>query len=141
MPNIENNQSNQELIGLYGLGDYNTQQIKAFIRYFEIEDLNPKEFYNRRPDAAFDPDEYIKIMSPETAALIIPDAFAGKIGIELLKNMTLEQLEKIGSGNDPFLKLTIKNTFKRLSNLESEKNNPQIKKIGQYLIYSPAWQF
>ena len=141
MPNIKNNQSDQELVGLYGLGDYNTQQIRAFARYFEIEDLSPKEFYDRRPDSSINPGEYIKIMSPETTALIIPDAFAGKIGIELLKNMTIKQLEKIGDGDDPLLKLAIKITFKKLSNLESEKNNLQINKIRQYLIYSPAWQF
>jgi len=141
MLNQQNNQSDQELVGLYGLGDYNTQQIKAFIRYFEIEDLNPKEFYDRRPDATPNPGEYIKIMSPETATLIIPDAFAGEIGVKLLKNMTVKQLEKIGDGDDPLLKLAIKITFKRLSNLESKKNNPQINRISQYLTYSPAWQF
>jgi len=133
MSNQQNNQSNQELIGLYGLGDYNTQQIKAFVRYFEIEDLSPKEFYDRRPDAAIEPGKYIEIMSPKTATLIIPDAFAGKIGIELLKNMNVKQLERIGCGNNPLLKLAIKNTFKKLTNLED--------KISQYLIYSPAWQF
>jgi len=133
MSNQQNNQLNQELISLYGLGDYNTQQIRTFIRYFEIEDLSPKEFYDRRPDAFLNPGEYIKIMSPKTATLIIPDAFAGKIGIELLKNMNIKQLEKIGCGDDPLLKLAIKNTFKKLTNLEY--------KISQYLTYSPAWQF
>ncbi|MFH1671393.1 MAG: hypothetical protein ABH889_01280 [Candidatus Portnoybacteria bacterium] len=141
MSNQQNNQSKQKLLGLYGLGDYNTQQIKIFARSFEIEGLSPKEFYDRRPDATLNPIEYIKSMTPETASLIVPDAFAGKIGIDLLKNMTIEQLEKIGAGDDPFLKLAIKNTFERLLALEIEKNNPKIEKIYQYLTYSPAWQF
>lgn len=141
MSNQQNNQSLQEIPGLYGLEGYNTQQIKAFARFFEIEDLNPKEFYDRRPDAAANPSEYIKNMTPETATLIVPDAFAGKMGIELLKNMTIEQLEKIGTGDDPFLRLAIKNTFNRLLELEGEKNNPQTEKIRQYFTYSPVWRF
>lgn len=140
MPNQQNNQSEQESLGLYGLGDYNTQQIKAFAREFEIEDLSPKNFYDRRPDAAPDSDQYIKDMTPETATLIVPDAFAGQKGIELLKNMTIEQLEQIGAGNDPILKLAIKNTLDRLLSVESE-TSIKIKNISQYLIYSPAWQF
>ena len=141
MSNQQNNQPNQEIVGLYGLGDYNTNQIKAFARSFEIEGLSPNQFYNRRPDAAPNPSEYIKNMSPEIVKLIVPDAFAGKTGIELLKNMNVRQIEKIGAGDDPFLRLAIKNTLNRLLKLESEKTNPQIEKIRQYLVYSPAWQF
>jgi len=141
MLNQQKNQFLQEPLDLYGLGDYSVQQIKAFARFFEIEDLNPKEFYDRRPDAASNPREHIKNMSPEIAKLIVPDAFAGETGIELLKNMTVEQLEGIGAGDDPFLRLAIKNTFNRLLELESGKKNPQIEKICQYLLYSPAWQF
>ncbi len=136
MPNQRNNQPDQELLGLYGLGDYNTQQIKVFARESETEDLSPKNFYDRRPDAAPDSDQYIKNMSPETAAFIVPDAFAGQKGIELLENMTIEQLEKIGAGNDPVLKLAIKNAFNR-----ADKKSSQIKEISQYFNYSPAWQF
>jgi len=141
MPNQQNNQIDHERLGLYGLGDYNAGQIKAFARFFEIEDLNPKQFYDRRPDAAPSLNEYIKTITPEIAAFIVPDAFAGKIGVELLKNMSAEQLEKIGTDDDPFLKLAIKNAFERLMALEIEKNNPKIEKIYQYLTYSPAWQF
>lgn len=136
MPNQQNNQINQETLDLYGLSDYNTQQIKAFAREFEIEELSPKNIYDRRPDAAPGADQYIRNMSPETATFIVPDAFAGQKGIELLKNMTLEQLEKIGAGNDPILKLAIKNAFNR-----SNKENLQTKKISQYISSSPAWQF
>lgn len=131
----------QNLVRLYPLSDYNTNQIKAFARFFEIENLSPKQFYDRRPDAAPNPNEYIKSMASETAGLIVPDAFAGKTGIELLKNMNMQQLEKIGAGDDPFLRLVIKNTFNRLLELENEKNNLQTEKIRQYLTYSPVWQF
>lgn len=135
------NRSRPDAIGLYGLGDYNTNQIKVFARSFEIEGLSPKEFYNRRPDAAPNPIEHIKNMPSETAKLIVPDAFAGETGIELLKNMSVEQLEKIGVGEDPFLRLAIKVTLNRLLKLEDGRNNSQIKEICQYLLYSPAWQF
>lgn len=141
MLNQQNNQTKQELVGLYGLGDYNARQIKVFARSFEMEDLSPKQFYDRRPDAARNPVEYIKNMSATTACFIVPDTFAGQIGVNLLKNMTIEQLEGIGAGNDVFLKLAIKNTLNRLLKTESEKNNPQVKKNYQYIAYSPAWQF
>ena len=141
MLNQQNNQTEQELIGLYGLGDYDTQQVKAFAMSFEMEGLSSKQFYDRRPDAARDPIEYIKNMSATTACLIVPDTFAGQMGVELLENMTIEQLEKIGAGNDVFLKLAIKNTLNRLIKLESGKNNPKVEKTCQYLVYSPAWQF
>lgn len=141
MPNQANNQLAQKNLGLYGLGDYNAEQIKAFVRFAEIEDLSPKPYYDRRPDAAPDPQRYIQAMKSETASLIVPDAFAGKMGIELLKNMTVEQLEKIGAGNDPILKLVIKNTLNRLLKSEGERRTPQIEKIYRYLTYSPAWQF
>lgn len=136
MPDQKDNQSDQELLNLYGLGDYNTQQIKAFAREFEIENLSPKSIYDRRPDAAPDSDQYIKNMPPETARLIVPETFAGQKGVELLENMTIEQLEQIGAGNDPILKLAIKNAFSRL-----DKGNSQTKEISQYLNSSPAWQF
>lgn len=140
MNNQQDNHSKKELPVLYGLSSYNSQQIKSFARFFEIEDLNPKQFYDRRPDAAPSFNEYIKIMTPETAALIVPDTFAGKIGVELLKNMNVEQLEEIGASDDSILKLAIKNTFERLLAIKTEKNNPQTEKIRKYLIYSPAWQ-
>ena len=141
MSNQKNNQFQKESPGLYGLSGYNSQQIKAFARFLEIEDLNPKQFYDRRPDAAPSFNEYIRTITPEVAVLIVPDAFAGKIGVELLKNMSVEQLEKIGTDNDSILKLAIKNAFKRLMTLEIEKSNPKIERIYQYLTYSPAWQF
>ncbi len=136
MPDQQNNQPSQETLDLYGLSDYNTQQIKAFAREFEIEELSPKNIYDRRPDAAPGADQYIRNMSSETATFIVPDAFAGQKGTELLENMTIEQLEKIGAGNDPILKLAIKNAFNR-----ADKGNSQIKKFSQYFNHSPAWQF
>lgn len=141
MLNQQNNQTEQELVGLYGLGDYSARQIKVFARSFELEDLSPKQFYDRRPDAARDPVEYIKNMSATTACLIVPDTFAGQTGANLLKNMTIEQLERIGAGNDVLLKLAIKNTLNRLMKSEGEEDSPQIEKIYQYIAYSPAWQF
>lgn len=141
MPDQLNNQPVQEKLGLYGLGDYNTGQIKAFARFAEIEDLNPKNYYDRRPDAAPSPQQYIKAMKPETVSLIVPDAFAGQMGIELLENMTLEQLRAIGTGQNPVLKLAIKNTLNRLLESAGERRTPQIEEIYRYLVYSPAWQF
>jgi len=140
MPDQTTNQPIQKNLGLYGLGDYNAQQIKAFARFAEIEDSSPKPYYDRRPDAAPFPQQHIKTMKPETASLIVPDAFAGAVGIELLKNMTIEQLEKIGASDDPILKLAIKNTLNRLLKAEGGRRSPQIEEIYRYLTYSPAWQ-
>lgn len=132
---------NQQYPKLHGLGGYNSQQVKAFARFFQMEDLDPKQFYDRRPDAAPNPTDYIKTMKAELTPLIVPDAFAGKLGISLLQQMSIEQLEKIGMGNDPILKLAILNTFNRLLKSAEKKDDPQIDKMRLYLIYSPAWQF
>lgn len=134
-------QTPNNLLGLYGLGDYNTQQIKVFARSYNLEGLSPKKFYDRRPDAAPDAHQYISSISPEDAAFIVPDAFAGDVGMMLLSNMRIEQLEKIGSGSDPFLKLAIKHTLQRIIIKEKDNISPQIKKLYEYIFFNPAWQF
>jgi len=128
-------------LNLYGLAGYNSEQIKIFARILKMEDGNPTILYDRRPDAAPNPVQYIQSMNIKEISYIVPDTFAGKTGIELLKNMNVEQLEKIGISDDYFLRLAIKNTFDRLLKLENEKNNPKTEKIRQYLAYSPTWQF
>jgi len=122
---------------LYVLGDYNTRQIKYFAKVLELQKMSARDYYNFRPDAVPDYDKYIQNMHPEVAESIIPDAFAGRIGIELVKNMNTDQLEAIGSGSDAFLKLAVKNAFYRLSSAESTANTKQLR---DYFDYSPAWQ-
>lgn len=139
MPQTTPSTEQEKVLNLYGLGDFNTRQIKVFARDFELAQLSPKKFYDRRPDAAPEPAKYIQAMLPETAKYIVPDAFAGKTGQEVLKNMNLKQLEAIGISNDPILKMAIKNALNRI--LKAKESNPQVQALAQYLFYSPAWQF
>lgn len=139
---IQQSKSNQMGPSLYGLSNYNTQQVKVFIRSFEAESLSSKRFYDRRPDAAANPKDYIAHMNLELISLIVPDAFAGDTGIALVKGMNLTQLEELGHCNDPILKMTVKNTFGRLFSIKSAiQDMEDIEAIRQYLTYSPAWQF
>lgn len=127
---------------LYGLGDYNTNQIKAGAQLFEIDRQSPKIIYDRRPDATPNPGQYIKSIELEEIPYIIPDAFAGSIGIELITNLDIKQLEKIGQEGDTYLKQAIKDALKRA--LKREPLSPQIKnnllRIQGYIWHSPAWQ-
>ncbi|MFH1326408.1 MAG: hypothetical protein ABIH48_02980 [Candidatus Falkowbacteria bacterium] len=126
---------------LYGLGDYNTNQIKALAEFLQIDDINPSDVYNRRPDANLSPGRYIKSMDQKEIPYIVPDAFAGNVGMELMKNLNIQQLEKIGAEGDAYLKETIKIILRKTL---QQQLQPQIKnnllRIQNYIQYSPAWQ-
>lgn len=127
---------------LYGLGDYNNNQIKALAKLFEIERQSPSIIYDRRPDAASSPGQHIKSMDLEEIPYIIPDSFAGQVGIELASNLDIKQLEKMGQESDAYQKQAIKDALRRA--LKQEQLSPQIKshltRIQNYIWYSPAWQ-
>lgn len=127
---------------LYGLGDYNTNQIKAGAQLFEIDKQNPKILYDRRPDAVPNPGQYIKSINIEEVPYIIPDSFAGQIGIELISNLDIKQLEKMGAESDAYQRQAIKITLRKA--LKQEKLPPQVKnhltRIQNYIWHSPAWQ-
>jgi len=136
-----NNTNNQTTKDLYGLGDYNSNQIKSFAELFDAENISPNMVYDRRPDAAPSPGQYIRSMDIEAIPCIIPDAFAGDIGLELIQNLNIQQLEKIGAESDAYLKQAIKITLIRAL---QQTLSPQIKnnllRIQNYIQYSPAWQ-
>lgn len=127
---------------LYGLGDYNTNQMKSAAQLFEMERQSPNLIYNRRPDAAPNPDQHIKSIELEELSYIIPDAFAGSIGIELITNLDIKQLEKIGQEGDAYLKQAIKIALRKA--LAQEGLSPQVKshltRIQNYIWHNPAWQ-
>ena len=127
---------------LYGLGDYNTNQIKALAKLFEVENQSPNVIYNRRPDATPNPGQCIKSINLEDLQYIIPDAFAGNLGTELIKNLTIQQLEKMGRESDAYQKQAIKIALRKT--LKQEGLSPQFKnellRIRNYILYSPAWQ-
>jgi len=136
-----NNISNQKTKDLYGLGDYNNNQIKAFAELFDAENISPNIVYDRRPDAASSPEQYIRSMDIETIPYIIPDTFAGNIGMELMQNLNIKQLEKIGAESDAYLKQTIKITLRRaLQQPLSLQIKDNLLRIQKYIQYSPAWQ-
>lgn len=123
---------------LYGLGDYNTNQVKSLVQVFEIEKQSPIIVYNRRPDAASDPGKHIRSMNLEEIPHVIPDAFAGNVGIELINNLNIQQLEKIGQESDAYQKQTIKIVLEKA--LKHNQGSTNLIDIENYINYSPAWQ-
>lgn len=124
---------------IYGLGDYNTNQIKELVKLLEEEKMDPTLIYWRRPDAAPEPGASIKDIPLEEIAYIVPDAFAGELGVELASNFSLPQLQQIGVDGDPFLKQTIK--LRLETALKQKPADPDIKDLNDYAHQSPAWQF
>lgn len=123
---------------IYGLGDYSTSQIKELAKLVEAEKLNSALISQRRPDAAQDPLSFIKQLSPEMAAYIIPDAFSGNLGSQLAAGLTNQQLEKIGADGEPYLKAAIKIALEEAQN--KNPNDANIQKSVDYINQSPAWQ-
>ena len=131
--------------GLYTLGDYNKEQILDFMEVVRAarnasnsEEFNEKLILYRRPDAAPEPNEFVKTIPLDEVAHIVPDGLSGDIGYEITKNLSFPQLERIGRDGDIFLKEAIK------VNLEiAHGDEPQSQSINEMLDYiqsSPAWQ-
>jgi hypothetical protein len=121
----------------YGLGDFNTNQIKKIIQVIEDEKNDPRPIKNRRPDGASNPTSVIQNMPLDEVPFIIPDAFAFANGPEMAKNFSIAQLEKIGIEGDEYLKETIKMCLLTAQKQESE--NQSIKELLNYINHSPAW--
>lgn len=123
---------------LYGLGDYNINQIKVLSRIVEMDGLNSVSVFYRRPDAHPVPNSFIFRIPVDEISYVIPDAFAGEAGIGLAANLTVGQLEEIGANGEEYLREAIK-----LKLFEGIKRNPQdqkIKSLFEYVISSPVWQ-
>lgn len=123
---------------LYGLGDYNINQIKVLARVVEMDALNPLEIFYRRPDAHSVSTSFIFRIPLDEVSYIIPDAFAGEAGIGLAANLTIGQLMGIGFNGEEYLREAVK-----LKLFEGIKRNPRdqkIKSLLDYIISSPAWQ-
>lgn len=123
---------------LYGLGDYNTAQVRTMALEVEREGLDPKEMYLRRPDASAEPKATIKNMPATTAPFIVPDSFAGDAGAELSTALSIIQLERIGAQGDINLKGAIKIALDRA--LSSKPEDEHVKELIRYIKLSPAWQ-
>lgn len=123
---------------LYGLGDYNTEQIKEFVKIVEAENMDPKEIYYRRPDAAPDPETFISQIPLDEVASVVPDAFAGAKGPALASRLTLPQLEQIGIDGDEYLKEAVKVALAIGS--FGKPDDTDLKTLKEYVNRSPAWQ-
>lgn len=130
---------------LYPLGDFNTYQIKEMVKLVQnpavpAEDrTTPEELYMLRPDAAPNPAAFIRTIPPEEAPFIVPDAFAGSLGIALASRLTIPQLEAIGAGGDVFLMEAIKLNLKLAR--EKEPSNSDLADLLSFITQSPAWQY
>lgn len=123
---------------IYSLGDYNTEQIKEFAEVLKAEKLDTHSIFARRPDAAPDIAGFVTSLTAEEAPYIIPDAFAGNIGISIVEALSLPQLEAIGAEGDGSLKEAIRIKITELSQQRPADDNVQQKR--RYITYSPAWQ-
>mgnify|MGYP001617005568 CR=1 FL=1 len=123
---------------IYGLGDFNTAQIQELVKTLEDEKLDPTIVWYRRPDAAPDPKSIITTMSLDEVPYIIPDALSGEKGVELIKLLSFDALEAIGSDGDSFIKETIALQLQKA--LTTNPNDVRIKERLDYINASPAWQ-
>ncbi len=124
---------------LYGLGGYNSEQIKEMMSLVEETDLDAQEILLRRPDAASDPKTAIKNMLLSEAAFIVPDALAGQLGIEMIEGFSLPQLQEIGTNGDEYLRAAVKVALELA--LRRKPNNEHLQELKEYINQSPAWQF
>ncbi len=123
---------------LYGLGDYNTEQIKEMANMLVADKMDPTLIYWRRPDAAPDPKEMVKSIPPEEVTYLVPDAFAGDEGAVLAAALSFPQLERIGFEGDPYLKQAIKLALGEAAKQKS--GDSDVRDLNDYVHYSPAWQ-
>jgi len=123
---------------LYGLGDYNTNQIKVLARVVQLEGANFFPILYRRPDAAPEAVAFIAKMPVEEVAYIIPDSFSGKLGPSLAAAMTIPQLREIGANGEEYLREAIKLNLKIAR--QADPSNGGIKQLADYIESSPAWQ-
>lgn len=123
---------------LYGLGDYNTNQIQVFMKIVQLEGANYLPILYVRPDAAPDPVVVIQKIPLEEVPYIIPDTFAGKAGPKIAAAFTIPQLAEIGAQGEEYLREAIKLNLKLAA---SEKpHDAGIKALNEYVNNSPAWQ-
>jgi len=123
---------------LYGLGDYNTQQIKILARVVQMEDLNNLPIFYRRPDGNFMPTSFISEIPLDEVSYIIPDSFAGDLGEDLASHLTLKQLVEIGINGEEYLREAIK--LKLIRAFKKKPNDMRIKSLFEYINSSAAWQ-
>lgn len=123
---------------IYGLGDYNTIQIKEMVRTIAEEKLSTALILQRRPDAAENPVVSIAQIPNEMAGHIVPDAFAGQLGQQLAARLSNQQMETIGSEGDPYLRYAIRAALDEA--FLQNPNDEEVKKRLDYTSQSPAWQ-
>jgi len=122
----------------YTLSRYNTHQIKAFAKLLELEYGIATSLYNRRPDAAPNPTEYVSRIPEDELGDIQPDALAGRLGINLAIHFSQRQLEIIGQTGTPELKEAIIIAFQYAVQygIHESVAHQQL----AYISHSPAWQ-
>jgi len=123
---------------IYGLGDFSTNQIRDLAKASEESGIKNPLIFQRRPDAAPDSANFISQIPPDLTAHIIPDAFGGSLGMQIAVRLTVQQLEKIGSEADPYLRAAIKIALRGAAH--QSPDDPKIKKMADYVNQSPAWQ-
>ncbi len=126
------------LRNFYGLGDYNTDQIRELAQAVEEGDLDPTSVFYRRPDAASL--DFVAQIPLEEVSRILPDAFAGGKGTELVSRLSIPQLERIGAEADLYLKETIKLNLLKAVAMRNRDDETTLKKVAAYVNQSPAWQ-
>lgn len=123
---------------LYGLGDYNTNQIRVLARIAQLGGANYLPILYSRPDAAPDPVVVIQKMPLGEVPYIVPDTFAGKEGPKIAAALTVPQLAEIGAGGEEYLREAIKLNLRLAA---SEKpHDAGIRVLNEYVNTSPAWQ-
>ena len=122
----------------YGLGDYNTDQVRELAKAVEEGGLDSRLVLYRRPDATTL--DFVAKIPLEEVSRIIPDAFAGGKGAELVSRLTIPQLERIGAEGDVYLKETVKLNLMKAVAMQNRDDETNLKKVASYVNQSPAWQ-
>lgn len=123
---------------LYGLGDFNTNQVREMAAEVEREGFDPTPIYYRRPDATTEPKAFVKAMPLPEVPYIIPDAFAGALGADLVQALSLPQLQEIGAEGEEYLKGAIVLALETA--LQKSPSDEHLKELKRYVDLSPAWQ-
>lgn len=121
----------------FGFGDFSTNEIKNNVLQ-GLDAETSRMVLWRRPDAASDPAQFIKTVPLNEVKSITPDSFAGSVGLLLVQNMTLPQLERIGVEAHPYLKAAIRITLER--GLRLKPSDAHLNRLFAYVNQSPAWQ-
>ncbi|MBI4128795.1 MAG: hypothetical protein HY460_01975 [Parcubacteria group bacterium] len=120
------------------LKNFNPRQVKALALVMELELGYPEFVYYRRPDSAPDPLALFTKIPDEEIPFLLPDAFAGQLGIAFATALGENHLQAIGAHASIYTKESIRIALEDA--LASGINADVARRHLAYIGSSPAWQ-